>query len=82
MEKDIQELKRIKESGINKEIEQLEIDKGRLEAEKKEKQERKENLKEEIVKLKEELQRDVDGAPEGYQEALNCLQQCMEKLSK
>jgi len=82
LEKEINELERIKESGIDKELDLLTIERNRLEAEKNEKQQSKNKLKDEIEKLTEELNEVTIGAPEGYQEALNCLQRCMEKLSK
>jgi len=82
LEKAIEELQRIKDSGIDKEIDSLKFEMNRLESEIEDKQKRKDDLENEIDRIKDELHKYESGMPEEYQEALNCLQKCMEELSK
>ena len=80
--KEIEELERIKDSGIDKEIENLQNEKKRLENEKEEKDRRKIRLKDEINNLMDELSQSSTDKNKKYQEALNCLQKCMAELAK
>ena len=82
LKKEIEELEKMKEAGIDKEIELLTIEKNRLEVEKKEKQQSKNKLKKEIEKVTEELETITDNVPKGYQDALDNLQKCMKELSE